>query len=127
MAQPRACLTPEELRQLALGLLPEPLDEDCAAHVQQCPTCETNLRGLAVRDPLLDAIARRGSGEAAAHTPPDQPLLARLRPPPVPGPTQETSPPEPGRSLPADEREACRQVWAEVEALLKKAQAAKTK
>jgi serine/threonine-protein kinase len=73
MAEVRACPTPEELRQLALGLLPEPRGEACAAHVQQCPSCQVTLRSLSVRDPLLDAVARLGRDGRADDTPDEPP------------------------------------------------------
>jgi serine/threonine protein kinase len=84
MTRSSPCPEPEELRQLALGLLPESRDQDCAAHVQQCPTCEAALRALAVRDPLLDAVARMGQDGAPADNPQAQPLPARLLSPPTP-------------------------------------------
>jgi serine/threonine-protein kinase len=130
MAAARACPTAEELRQLALGLLPEPLDEEYAAHLQQCPACEAALRGLVITDPLLDAVARLGQEASPRRTPTQFPAggsvlqaladrlevpRVRLRPAvteaeaPVPRPDSPEMPPAAPRGAPA-----CLQLLGEI-------------
>jgi WD40 repeat protein len=78
MAKVAACLTPEELQKLALGLLPDATAEQCAAHVERCPSCQTALRQVSVSDPLLDAVAR-AQGGAQVEVPAVRGLIDRLR------------------------------------------------
>src|SRR6266849_2767837 len=78
MAPVAACPSPEELRQLALGLLPEGAGESYAAHVERCPRCLATLRGLAVSDPLLEAVARLPHDTPGGNDPVVQTLISRI-------------------------------------------------
>ncbi len=50
------CPTPEQLRQLALGELPEPIASACAEHLDQCSACLEAIRQAPLDDPLLAAL-----------------------------------------------------------------------
>jgi serine/threonine protein kinase/tetratricopeptide (TPR) repeat protein len=78
-----ACPSPEELRELALGLLSEAASEARAAHVEQCSACLAALRNLQVQDPLLDALAQPTASQARQDDQEIQTLLDRLRAVPV--------------------------------------------
>jgi WD40 repeat protein len=68
MAAVNTCPNSEQLQQLALGLLPEPVAARVAGHVEGCPRCLQTLRGLPVTDPLLDAVARQRQTDPATQT-----------------------------------------------------------
>jgi WD40 repeat protein/predicted Ser/Thr protein kinase len=99
MARAAACPTAEDLRQLALGLLPDPVAAECAAHVESCPACLAVLRQVAVSDPLLEAVAGLGRSRAAGTTPELQAVIARLSTPA--GHSAATSSDTPADSHPA--------------------------
>ncbi len=64
MAQQLTCPGPEQLRQLALGELPETAATACAEHVDRCPACLEALRRLKLDDPLLEALTPPGSTDS---------------------------------------------------------------
>jgi WD40 repeat protein len=78
MAKAAACPSREELRQLALGLLPDPAAEAYAAHLERCPSCQAALKHLPLSDPLLDAVARVKAPTESRDIPAVQGLIDRL-------------------------------------------------
>src|SRR5262249_19811866 len=68
MAPLLTCPTPEQLRLLALGELPEPVALACAGHIDQCPACLNALRRVTVDDPLLQALAPTECWDGAEAT-----------------------------------------------------------
>jgi hypothetical protein len=66
-----ACLTPDELRALHLGELPEPTLAELVGHLEICPHCEAAARAL---DSMLDTVATayRQSALASPPLPPDK-------------------------------------------------------
>jgi serine/threonine protein kinase len=69
-----ACLTPDELKALQLGDLPESALEELIGHLEGCPRCEAAAQGL---DDLADpvSVAFRRSAQAG---PPEPPAPARV-------------------------------------------------
>jgi WD40 repeat protein len=100
-----ACPSREELRQLALGLLPDDDAETCATHVEGCASCQAALQQVPVSDPLLDAVARVKAPREADDASEVREFADRLGRPAAELPTTQTalgeqddSVPEPTRS-----------------------------
>jgi tRNA A-37 threonylcarbamoyl transferase component Bud32 len=77
---PTTCPDPSEWCRFAVGDLPKPVFARLAAHVQDCPHCETTLQQLdGMADDLLAQLRLRGAEVASAAGTVPEPLLRVAR------------------------------------------------
>jgi WD40 repeat protein len=90
MASVLTCPTAEQLRQLALGELPETVAAALAEHVDLCPTCLHALGQVQLDDPLLQALSPTSTFPGVAEGMEVQRLIDNLSARPLPVPDDKT-------------------------------------
>jgi anti-sigma factor RsiW len=73
MANLLACPGPDQLKSIALGVMPERDAEALIQHLEQCATCATRMGAIVAEDTLVEAVRAKetvGDSKPASRLPP---------------------------------------------------------